>query len=70
MEVSNGLNQFAKACEHLLACIALHRPLTQDEMLLVTHYCKELNEKAAPPPTRRLDHQPATPATGQGSLLR
>ena len=50
MEVSNGLNQFVKACEHLMASIALHRPLRDAEVLLVRHYCRELQEKVAPPP--------------------
>ena len=50
VEVSNDVNQFVKACEHLMASIALHRPLREDEVLLVRHYCKELQEKVAPPP--------------------
>jgi hypothetical protein len=51
-EVVNSIKAFGKACEHLLANIAIHRPLTQEEMILVRHYCKELLEKAAPPPTK------------------
>ena len=50
MDVTNDVNQFVKACEHLMASIALHRPLMEAEVLLVRHYCKELQETVAPAP--------------------
>jgi len=52
VEVSNQIKAFGRACEHLLAGVAMYRPLTEEEMLLVRHYCKELLEKAAPPPAK------------------
>jgi len=52
MQVKKDIQAFGKACEHLLASVALHRPLTEEEALFVRHYCKELLEKAAPPPTQ------------------
>ena len=52
MQVKKDIETFGRACEHLLASIAIHRPLTEEEALYVRHYCKELLEKAAPPPTR------------------
>ena len=42
MQVKKDLQAFGKACEHLLASIAIHRPLTEEERLFVLHYCKEL----------------------------
>ena len=50
MQVSDDVHTFGKACEHLLASIAIHRPLTEEEVLFVRHYCKELFEKIAPHP--------------------
>ena len=46
--------KFISACERLLAAIAIHRPLTQDEALLVKHYCNEVLSK--------IDHPPANPS--------
>jgi hypothetical protein len=45
MEVSKNVHLFTTACEHLLASIAVHRPLTQEEALLVKHYCDEVVRK-------------------------
>ena len=50
MQVKNDVQAFGHACERLLASIAIHRPLTEEERLFVLHYCKELLEKATPPP--------------------
>jgi hypothetical protein len=51
MEVSKDVHLFSRACEHLLASVAVHRPLTQEEVLLVKHYCNELLHKIVSPPT-------------------
>jgi hypothetical protein len=53
MQIKNDIRAFGNACEHLLASIAIHRPLTEEETLFVRHYCMELLEKAAPPPSHR-----------------
>ena len=50
MQVSDDVHTFGRACEHLLASVAIHRPLTEEEVLFVRHYCKELLEKIAPHP--------------------
>ena len=42
MQVSDDVHTFGKACEHLLASVAIHRSLTEEEVLFVRHYCKEL----------------------------
>ena len=49
MQVKNDIQAFGKACEHLLASVAINRPLTEEEVLFVRHYCKELLERIAPP---------------------
>jgi hypothetical protein len=53
-KVENDLGAFGKACEHLLASIAIHRPLTKEEALFVRHYCSELLEKAGCPASSNL----------------
>jgi hypothetical protein len=30
--------------------MAIHRPLTQEEVLFIRHYCKELLDKTSRPP--------------------
>ena len=50
MRLSNEVHKFTSACEHLIAGIAMYRPLTEDERLLIKHYCNEVQTKA--------DHQP------------
>jgi hypothetical protein len=47
-QVSKDVKEFSRACEHLIASVALHRPLTEEEALLVRHYCKEILEKVVP----------------------
>ena len=53
MQISDDVDTFGKACEHLLASVAIHRPLTEEEVLFVRHYCKELLEKLSPHPTEQ-----------------
>ena len=50
MQVKNDIRAFGSACERLLASIALHRPLTEEEALFIRHYCNELLDKTAGPP--------------------
>ena len=50
MQVSDNVHTFGRACEHLLASVAIHRPLTEEEVLFVRHYCKELLVKIATHP--------------------
>jgi len=54
MKLSEDVHKFISACERLLSSIAIHRPLTQDETLLVKHYCSEVLSK--------IDHPPAKPS--------
>jgi len=48
MDVSRDVHEFSRACEHVIASVALHRPLTEHEALLVRHYCLEMIEKVLP----------------------
>ena len=50
MQVSEDVHKFTSACEHLLADIALVRPLTPDQLLLVKYYCNEVLSKVDQPP--------------------
>ena len=52
MQVAKEIQAFCNVCEHLMASVRIYRTLTEDEALLVRHYCKELQETIAPPPTR------------------
>ncbi len=54
MKLSEDVQKFISACERLLSAIAIHRPLTQDEALLIKHYCNEVLSK--------IDHPPANPS--------
>lgn len=51
MELSSDVHKFSSACEHLLASVAIHRPLEDDEVRLVEYYYKEVLKKVVPPPT-------------------
>jgi hypothetical protein len=51
MQLAEDVHTFGRACEHLLASVAIHRLLTEEELLLIQHYCKELLEKFPPSPT-------------------
>ena len=42
MPLSNEVHKFTSACEHLIAGIAIYRPLTEDERLLIKYYCNEV----------------------------
>jgi len=50
MKLSEDVQKFISACERLLSGIAIHRPLNQDEALLVKHYCTEVLSKIDHPP--------------------
>lgn len=51
MQLSEDVNRFGKACEHMLASIAMHRPLTEDEKSFIEYYCNEvLNKVKGNPP--------------------
>jgi len=41
MPLSNEVHKFTRACEHLIAGMAMYRPLTEDERLLIKYYCNE-----------------------------
>jgi hypothetical protein len=51
MHLKEDVHKFTSACEHLMAGIKMHRPLTQDEILLVKHYCNEVLSKIDQPRT-------------------
>ena len=53
MKLSEDVQKFINACERLLSGIAINRPLTQDEALLVKHYCNEVQIKIDQPPAPR-----------------
>lgn len=53
MNLSEDVHKFISACERLLAGIAIKRPLTQDEVLLVKHYCSEVLSKIGHPPANQ-----------------
>ena len=48
MHLAENVHKFTSGCEHLLAGIATHRPLTKDEILLIKHYCNEVLSKIDP----------------------
>ena len=50
MQLGNDIRAFGNACEHLLASMATHQPLTEGEVLFIRHYCKELLDKTSEPP--------------------
>jgi len=45
MHLKENVHKFTRACEHLMAGIEMYRPLTQDEVLLIKHYCNEVLSK-------------------------
>jgi hypothetical protein len=51
MQVSSEVHKFTSACEHLLASVATHRPLTEDEKRLIEYYCTEVCTKLVSPPS-------------------
>src|SRR6476620_10593766 len=52
MPLTNDISAFGNVCERLLASIATHRPLTEQEVLFIRHYCKELLHKISEPTNR------------------
>ena len=42
MHLRENVHKFTRACEHLIAGIAMYRPPTHDEVLLIKHYCNEV----------------------------
>lgn len=42
MKLAEEVRKFCAGCEALLSAIAMNRPLTADEALLVDQYCKEV----------------------------
>lgn len=49
VELSAEVHRFSSACEHLLAGIAIHRPLTDEEKRLIQYYCNELHNQVTAP---------------------
>ena len=50
MKIQDDIGAFGSACEHLLASMAISRPLTKEEVLFIRHYCKALLDKTSEPP--------------------
>lgn len=50
MKLKDDIRAFGNACERLIGSMTAHRPLTQEEVLFIRHYCKELLEKTSGPP--------------------
>jgi hypothetical protein len=48
MELAKDVQAFGRACERLLAGMAMHRSLSHDEALFVRHYCQEAPRVLAP----------------------
>ena len=42
MPLSTDVHEFTRACEHLLAGMAIDRLPTEDEVLVIKHYCNEV----------------------------
>jgi hypothetical protein len=51
MPLSNEVHKFTRACEHLIAGMAMYRPLIEHERLLIKFYCNEVLTKADQPQT-------------------
>ena len=49
MHLKEDVHKFTRACEHLIVGIETYRPLTQDEVLLIKHYCNEVLSKIDQP---------------------
>jgi hypothetical protein len=50
MQFKDAVHNFTSACERLIAYMALHRPPTDEEALLVKFYCNEVLQKIDTPP--------------------
>lgn len=53
MQLTEDVQAFGRACERLLASMAIHGPLTHEEVVFVRHYCKEVLGNMESPPTGR-----------------
>ena len=42
VQLSDDVQKFGTACEHILGSIATHRPLTEDEKHFIAYYCNEV----------------------------
>ena len=49
MHLKENVHKFTTACEHLMAGMEMYRPLTEDEVLLIKHYCNEVLTKIDKP---------------------
>ena len=50
MLLKDDIRAFGNACEHLLASMTINRSLTEEEVLFIRHYCKELLDRTSEPP--------------------
>lgn len=50
MRLKKAVQNFTSACEYLLANMTIHRLPSEDEVLLVKHYCNEVLSKIDSPP--------------------
>lgn len=48
MQLAQEVRTFSSACEHVLSVIAMNRPLTHDEAVMIEYYCVEILGKIAP----------------------
>jgi len=55
------VHKFGGACENLLAGIRILRPLGEDEVLFIKHYCNELLGKIQP--LSPITQEPAPPTS-------
>jgi hypothetical protein len=51
MRFKDAVHNFTSACERLMAYMVIHRPPTEEEVLLVKFYCNEVLQKIDSPPT-------------------
>ena len=47
MELTANVQKFSDSCESLLSSIMVHRPLTDEELIVIEYYCLELLAKIA-----------------------
>jgi len=48
MQLAQQVKTFSYAREKLISSIAVYRPLTKDEAMMIEHYCMEVLAKIAP----------------------
>ena len=53
MQLKEDIRAFGNACEHLIVSMATRRPLTEEEVLFIRHYCQELLVKTSGAPYSR-----------------